>query len=341
MLLKVERCRWRPTRSPRPRTCSATCCARRIEECLNLWFGKAEDDRPGDLEPLRRRRGARLARALRPTGRSTSSIRGCSSRSSSCSTSSRATCTARRRRCTPADARCQSLVKRGLRVGVGRAAAADRAGVPLPRPHPFGVARGPAPLHGGMGAGDGGADARRSAQRLPRNLPPPRRGDHALRPLPAPQQDPGRANTAAEEAFLADNSFRFDLPLVRQPDGTLAFAGSVKSGTVEAARPRVRDAPAGRRRGARQASSSSTTDRTRSSPRRRSSSTSRASSGSATRCRTSAAETSLGRDRFPRVHRRQLVRALLASVRLHPGLHDRTGRHRAARATSGRSAGSR
>lgn len=36
-----------------------------------------------------------------------------------------------------------------------------------------------------------------------------------------------RVNTAAEEAFLSDNSFRFDLPLQRNPDGTLAFAGTV------------------------------------------------------------------------------------------------------------------
>jgi alkyl hydroperoxide reductase subunit AhpC/uncharacterized protein (DUF924 family) len=41
-----------------------------------------------------------------------------------------------------------------------------------------------------------------------------------------------RASTPAEEAFLADNVFRFDLPLVRQPDGTLAFAGSVRKRTV-------------------------------------------------------------------------------------------------------------
>jgi alkyl hydroperoxide reductase subunit AhpC/uncharacterized protein (DUF924 family)/CRP-like cAMP-binding protein len=43
----------------------------------------------------------------------------------------------------------------------------------------------------------------------------------------------GRTSTEAEEAFLADNSFRFDLPLVRQPDGTLAFAGTIKSRTVK------------------------------------------------------------------------------------------------------------
>jgi len=41
-----------------------------------------------------------------------------------------------------------------------------------------------------------------------------------------------RENTAAEEKFLADSSFRFDLPLVRQPDGALIFAGTVKKRTV-------------------------------------------------------------------------------------------------------------
>ncbi|HEY1779625.1 MAG TPA: DUF924 family protein [Roseiarcus sp.] len=41
-----------------------------------------------------------------------------------------------------------------------------------------------------------------------------------------------RANTAAEEDFLADNSFRFDLPLVRRPDGAFVFAGAVKRRTV-------------------------------------------------------------------------------------------------------------
>ncbi len=42
-----------------------------------------------------------------------------------------------------------------------------------------------------------------------------------------------RTNTSAEEAFLQDNAFRFDLPLVRQPDGTLAFAGAVKKRTIK------------------------------------------------------------------------------------------------------------
>jgi uncharacterized protein (DUF924 family)/peroxiredoxin len=41
-----------------------------------------------------------------------------------------------------------------------------------------------------------------------------------------------RKSTAAEEEFLDDSSFRFDLPLVRQPDGKLVFAGTVKKRTV-------------------------------------------------------------------------------------------------------------
>ena len=41
-----------------------------------------------------------------------------------------------------------------------------------------------------------------------------------------------RTNTPAEEEFLDNNLFRFDLPLVRQPDGSLAFAGTVKRRTV-------------------------------------------------------------------------------------------------------------
>src|SRR5262245_46019102 len=42
-----------------------------------------------------------------------------------------------------------------------------------------------------------------------------------------------RTNTPAEEDFLADGSFRFDLPLVRRPDGTFMFAGTVKRRTVK------------------------------------------------------------------------------------------------------------
>src|SRR4029078_3174405 len=42
-----------------------------------------------------------------------------------------------------------------------------------------------------------------------------------------------RANTLAEEDFLADSSFRFDLPLMRRSDGAFVFAGTVKKRTVK------------------------------------------------------------------------------------------------------------
>ncbi len=42
-----------------------------------------------------------------------------------------------------------------------------------------------------------------------------------------------RANTMAEEDFLENSSFRFDLPLIRRPDGAFAFAGTVKKRTVK------------------------------------------------------------------------------------------------------------
>ena len=41
-----------------------------------------------------------------------------------------------------------------------------------------------------------------------------------------------RASTPAEEEFLADGAFRFDLPLIRRPDGAFVFAGSLKKRTV-------------------------------------------------------------------------------------------------------------
>ena len=42
-----------------------------------------------------------------------------------------------------------------------------------------------------------------------------------------------RANTPAEDDFLGDSEFRFDLPLVRRADGGFAFAGTVKKRTVK------------------------------------------------------------------------------------------------------------
>jgi len=42
-----------------------------------------------------------------------------------------------------------------------------------------------------------------------------------------------RPNTAAEEEFLRNSSFRFDLPLIRRADGAFVFVGSVKKRTVK------------------------------------------------------------------------------------------------------------
>lgn len=91
-----------------------------------------------------------------------------------------------------------------------------------------------------------------------------------------------RANTAAEEEFLGDNSFRFDLPLVRQPGGAFVFAGAVKRRTVKLLDHEYESfCPIPRRRRT-AVSSSNTWDRRTCSPKRTSSSRSRATSGSAT-----------------------------------------------------------
>jgi len=42
-----------------------------------------------------------------------------------------------------------------------------------------------------------------------------------------------RMNTEGEEQFLANNSFRFDLPLIRQANGAFVFTGTVKKRTVK------------------------------------------------------------------------------------------------------------
>src|SRR6476661_50904 len=41
-----------------------------------------------------------------------------------------------------------------------------------------------------------------------------------------------RVSTSSEEEFLENSSFRFDLPLIRRPDGALVFAGNVMTRTV-------------------------------------------------------------------------------------------------------------
>ena len=48
-----------------------------------------------------------------------------------------------------------------------------------------------------------------------------------------PQQDTAACEYEAEEHFLANNSFRFDLPLIREASGALVFAGTVKKRIVK------------------------------------------------------------------------------------------------------------
>ena len=82
-----------------------------------------------------------------------------------------------------------------------------------------------------------------------------------------------RANTVAEEDFLENSSFRFDLPLIRRRGRRLRVRRHGEEAHREAARPRVPDPAAGHRRGpARRVRVQVCWGRTTSSPRRRSSS---------------------------------------------------------------------
>ena len=87
--------RSRRRRSTRPSRCSATCCARASRSASTS--GSASPSRPTRISGTGSAPTWRWPRAgTTTTGRSTSSIRGCSWRWSSCSTSSAATCTATR-----------------------------------------------------------------------------------------------------------------------------------------------------------------------------------------------------------------------------------------------------
>ena len=228
-------------------------------------------DRPRHLEPVRGRRGAGVPRALRPLGaerRAPAAPGGAGDHA---------------RPVPPqyvprdgADVRQRPALPR---AGEARAAgrgrrtpAPDRAGLPLPGADPFRGDGRPAPLHGGVGPGDGGAGARRSAEPLPRDLPSARGGDPALRPVSAPQQDPaagehpGRGGLPAEQLVslrpAADPATR------RQP----RLRRHRQEAQRQASGPRVPDLAAGPRRGgARRRSSSSTPGPTPCSPRRRTS----------------------------------------------------------------------
>ena len=101
-----------------------------------------------------------------------------------------------------------------------------------------------------MGAGDDRTGARRPAQRLPRNLPPPRRRDPALRPLSPPQQGAATRQHRGGGRLPRQQLVPLRPAADPRPGRRLRLRGHGEEAHREAARPRVPDAAAGRRRGA-------------------------------------------------------------------------------------------
>src|SRR5262249_1815964 len=204
----------------------------RIEECLNLWFGKSEetdqdiwnrfgtdvvvasrgqyDD--GALNVWQRRLLGGLVVLVEQLERNMY-------------------------RDTPqmyaSDARCQRLVKRGLRVGVsGRLRPIERVFLCLALTHSEAL--------------DDQLLCMEEWERVMEELAPddPLNVFHEIfhrhvavikrfGRFPHRNKILQRAATVAEEDFLHNSSFRFDMPLIRRPDGTFAFAGAVKKRTVK------------------------------------------------------------------------------------------------------------
>ncbi len=203
-----------------------------IEECLNLWFGKSEQT---DQDILHRfgtdvslaSRGhydhwalstehPRLLIALvilldqfpRNLYRDTAQMYAC-------------------------DARCQTLVRRGLRVGIGRhLRPIERVFLCLALTHSETL--------------EDHLLCMEEWERAVEKLAPddPLNVFHEIfhrhvavikrfGRYPHRNKILQRTNSAAEEDFMENSSFRFDLPLIRRPDGTFAFAGAVNKRTVK------------------------------------------------------------------------------------------------------------
>ena len=203
-----------------------------IEECLNLWFGKSEQT---DQDILQRfgtdvslaSRGhydhwaldiehPRLLIALvmlldqfpRNLYRDTPQMYAC-------------------------DARCQSLVRRALRVGMGRRLKPlERVFLCLVLTHSESL--------------EDQLSCMEEWERTTEELAPddPLNVFHEIfhrhvavirrfGRFPHRNKVLRRENTPAEDDFMELSSFRFDLPLVRRPDGTFAFAGAVTRRTVK------------------------------------------------------------------------------------------------------------
>jgi len=131
------------------------------------------------------------------------------------------------------DARCLALVKRGLRVGVsGRLLPTERLFLCLVLTHS--EALGDQHLcmeEWGRTMKDLGPDDPLNAfhEMFHRHVAVIKRFGR----FPHRNKVLQRGGTPAEEDFLEDNSFRFDLPLIRRSDGAFVFAGTVKKRTVK------------------------------------------------------------------------------------------------------------
>jgi uncharacterized protein (DUF924 family) len=200
-----------------------------IEDCLNLWFGKSEQT---DRE-IRNRFGAHVALACsghydhwaldieqprrlvalvilldqfpRNMYRDTARMYAC-------------------------DARCRALVKRSLRAGLSeRLSPIERALLCLVLTHSEAL-----------------GDQRLCMQEWGRAMASVAPGDplnafddifqrhvaviRRFGRFPHRNKLLGRASTAAEEQFLGNSSFRFDLPLIRRPCGAFDFGGACGRG---------------------------------------------------------------------------------------------------------------
>ncbi len=203
-----------------------------IEECLNLWFGKSEQtdqdiwNRFGADVALASRghydhwalnvEHPRLLVALvimldqfpRNMYRDTPQMYAC-------------------------DARCLALVKRGLRVGVsGRLRPIERVFLCLVLTHSEALDDQHLCMEEwGRAMDDLAPDDPLNAfhEIFHRHVAVIKRFGR----FPHRNKILQRANTTAEEDFLGNSSFRFDLPLIRRPDGAFVFAGTVKKRTVK------------------------------------------------------------------------------------------------------------
>lgn len=131
------------------------------------------------------------------------------------------------------DARCQALVKRGLRVGVGaRVRPIERVFLCLVLTHSENLDDQRLCMEEwGRAMEDLAADDPLNVfhEIFHRHVAVIQRFGR----FPHRNKVLERTSTPAELDFMENSSFRFDLPLIRRPDGSFAFAGSVKRRTVK------------------------------------------------------------------------------------------------------------